>query len=642
MSLSLQRIPYLSNFDELFKVEKVLGEGQFGKVLLVRDQTNDDLLALKIFLVEKLIQERKVSEILREVYFLERTDYPTLVKYYDNFRLNTEQIFDTNEYAGILMEYFDGYSLQQLMNENTIKGEVVPPDQLRKLAFELLHTLKYLHSNHIVHNDLKLDNVLFNNQQLKVVDMGLSCYYPKKYAIRKKYSCRSYGGAEDIQPPEITEKRVVLDVDWNKVDMFGLGVVLYQIATNQNPWDGVWEVYRENMEKYPPKPFEYNDEKLKKLILLLLSKNPNQRPSPDQGLEMITQTKSIEIKKFKRVAFVGHRSIGDTIYNPKKFNIHSRYLEGEGRVRNDYMTYLYLKEIVSPEVQLDFVDAVYIPRKAHQYDLIIMDLVGLPFLYNKTPKTRFGQMLLKFSHKIYPNNRVREVLNDKCEMYDYFSKRGVVVSPFECVVLGTANTYQAYNRGVKNMIEAAHKIGGEGDVVIKPAFGFMETAVEVLSPYDEEGIADYVEQALSEKDGKSVVQKYIPSFSEHFEMRNYFIGGEFQFALFTERTKTEVIRVTNETEAIEAGVGDLFRRGNKLAHQVMDNAADLYSTRFIPGLVRIDIGCCLDGDKQVFFNETELLPGMFFPWFDGKLDHLILQRLAQNYNAVINKALNIN
>ncbi len=242
-----------------------------------------------------------------------------------------------------------------------------------------------------------------------------------------------------------------------------------------------------------------------------------------------------------------------------------------------------------------------------------------------------------YSNKIYPNSQVRNVMNDKCEMYKYFNNQKINIAPFECVVLGKSNSNRAFNNGVEKMMDAISNIGES--VIAKPALGFMDLGIKKLSP-DIDQVSDYVDMALYDKYDKVVIQEFVPSFLENLEMRNYYIGGRFQFAIFTNPDKSNVFRVFNKNEADQKGVGDLFNKGNELAEEVMKSASMLYYKKYLPGLIRIDIGCCLS-TNQVFLNETELLPGMFFPWFDSEQNHKILRKLGMNYAAVISSSLNL-
>lgn len=110
----------------------------------------------------------------------------------------------------------DGGDLYKL-----IKGPFIPENEICMLFCQILKGLVFLHTNGIVHRDIKPDNILLTRSQkngvkLKIADFSLAEYY---HSNRMKVICGTPGY---IAPEVFTEE----EYD-EKVDIFSLGVILY-------------------------------------------------------------------------------------------------------------------------------------------------------------------------------------------------------------------------------------------------------------------------------------------------------------------------------------------------------------------------------------------------------------------------------
>ena len=105
----------------------------------------------------------------------------------------------------------------------------------RRIFKQVAESVHYLHSQNIVHRDIKTDNILIDQgtKAIKLIDFGFSVILSNAYT-RLKIFC----GTPSYMSPEITRK---VEYDGKPVDMWALGVLLYLMVTGTNPFKGTNE-----------------------------------------------------------------------------------------------------------------------------------------------------------------------------------------------------------------------------------------------------------------------------------------------------------------------------------------------------------------------------------------------------------------
>ena len=146
----------------------------------------------------------------------------------------------------ILMEYMN-YNLtdfiEEYKNENNIK--YLPIDIVLKISYQILQGIYYLHSNRIMHRDLKLENVLIEDlNSIKITDFGYSINILKHQTFQK----RTILGSPGLIPPE-----VLMDENSSfESDMWTFGCIMYQLISGEIPYnnflknhgkEGIIEIY---------------------------------------------------------------------------------------------------------------------------------------------------------------------------------------------------------------------------------------------------------------------------------------------------------------------------------------------------------------------------------------------------------------
>ena len=246
-----------------FNVLKELGEGSFGKVLLVQHKKTNAKYALKVVDKQHVLTEPNKSSFLREVEINYKINHPNIVKLFGHF--------EDNECCYLLMEYIGGGDLFSYIPVNG--KSILKPEQAASIIKDVISAVYYIHHMNppIMHRDIKPENVLITSDlKAKLTDFGLCAYIQP--GILRKSTC----GSPIYMSPEMIDKTGHNE----KIDIWSIGVLLFELLTGDQVWAG------ENLAT-----IEYNIRNLRiswpedmngfpsELIKKILKKNPEERIS---------------------------------------------------------------------------------------------------------------------------------------------------------------------------------------------------------------------------------------------------------------------------------------------------------------------------------------------------------------------------
>ena len=252
-----------------YEILRPIGSGGMAFVYLAKDLEQDDFeVAVKTLHSEFVGQQQYVDRFIREAQLLNKIDHPNIVKLYE---IGTEQgiIFFT-------MEYVEGQSLAELMDQY-----VFSEDHIAHFIIQMCQGLSVIHSNGITHRDMKPGNILVTEDgQVKISDFGMA---------REKFSRltaeNQIVGSVCYMAPEIWRGDEVTPF----VDFYSLGIMLYELATGEVPFENAWpaELMRMHIYEPPPQPIDKNPDLppwLNELVVKLLQKYPHERPSSNEEI----------------------------------------------------------------------------------------------------------------------------------------------------------------------------------------------------------------------------------------------------------------------------------------------------------------------------------------------------------------------
>jgi serine/threonine protein kinase len=209
-----------------FRVLAPLGQGGMGKVFLVRDTRNDQLIALKI-LPPRLArtEERMMARFRREMQMSQRVAHPNLAWTYE--------VGEVRGVPYIAMEYIPGKTLSRLViDEGPLKHS-----RAARLLAEVASGLEHAHNQGLVHRDLKPSNILITpRDHAKVLDLGLALIHGEQVSDTTVVGGQGYiVGTMDYIAPEQTLDASRVD---RRSDIYSLGCTLYYAISGQTPFPG--------------------------------------------------------------------------------------------------------------------------------------------------------------------------------------------------------------------------------------------------------------------------------------------------------------------------------------------------------------------------------------------------------------------
>ncbi|KAF2429319.1 camp-dependent protein kinase [Tothia fuscella] len=199
-----------------FRLLRVVGKGAFGKVRIVERKDNCDQFALKYIRKDEVVRSESVRNIIRERRMLEHLRHP--------FLCNLRYSFQDIEYLYLVVDLMTGGDLRFHISRKTFTEEAV-----RFWIAELGCALRYIHSQGIVHRDVKPDNVLLDKDgHVHLADFNVASDFKPDKLLTSKSGTLAY-----LAPEVYLGKGYLCEVDW-----WSLGVLFYECIYNKRPFEG--------------------------------------------------------------------------------------------------------------------------------------------------------------------------------------------------------------------------------------------------------------------------------------------------------------------------------------------------------------------------------------------------------------------
>ena len=261
---------YIGRYLGRFRIDALVGSGGFAWVYKGYDPELDVPVALKVLKPQFAGDEMFETRFRREASTAAKLRHPNIIKILAVGR--------EGEAVYFVMDYLS----QGLVDRLRVMG-TLPEHMLVRVGFDVASALGFAHRQGVIHRDVKVDNIMFDDHGNAVVtDFGIARAV-SKYA--EQTGTNMVVGTPQYFSPE-QARGLPLD---GRADLYSLGVTLFKAATGVLPFQGDdwYEIARQHVEDEPPRPRDLNPSLSKgfeRIILRCLAKEPEDRFANGEAL----------------------------------------------------------------------------------------------------------------------------------------------------------------------------------------------------------------------------------------------------------------------------------------------------------------------------------------------------------------------
>lgn len=249
-------------FGNRYQITEKIGMGGMAEVYKATDNTLGRTVAIKVMLPQYASDSNFAARFRQEAQSAANLSSPYIVNIYDWGR-------DDDSYY-IAMEYVRGTDLKTAIQE---RGKI-HPRKVAEIGSQVCSALSVAHGYDIIHRDIKSANIMVQaDGNVKVMDFGIAqAGHPGMTQDSSVLGTAHYVSPEQAQGKTLTPAS----------DLYSLGIVLYEAATGQLPFDGpdVVSVAMKQVNELPVPPRKLNpniDPQFETIIMTALQKNPDNR-----------------------------------------------------------------------------------------------------------------------------------------------------------------------------------------------------------------------------------------------------------------------------------------------------------------------------------------------------------------------------
>ncbi len=241
-----------------------VGEGGMGIVYKARQRSMDRIVALKVLAPKYAARPKFVQQFIDEARAAGRLNHANIIQVHDVDTENNVHYFS--------MEFIEGVTCRALLKQQGVFSQ----EEALEIGRLTAKALAYAHENHIIHRDVKPDNIMIGiNQTVKLADLGISKTFEEAESEGKP---KKVVGTPHYMAPEVALGH---RID-HRIDIYSLGATLYHLLTNRTPFSGttVNDVLKGHVKNRVVGIREINravHPEVEALIARLMAKEPDQR-----------------------------------------------------------------------------------------------------------------------------------------------------------------------------------------------------------------------------------------------------------------------------------------------------------------------------------------------------------------------------
>lgn len=257
-----------------FLIERVLGRGGMAQVYYGQDVKLQRPVAIKVIDARYRGKPVYAQRFVKEARAVARWRHENII-----------QIYYADDQDGLYyyaMEYIDGQDLASVLAAYSAEGELMPSEDVLRIARAVASALDYAHKHGVIHRDIKPSNVMVaSDGRIVLGDFGLAL------DMQEGSSGEAFGTPHYISPEQARRSSDVVP----QSDLYSLGVILYEMLTGVVPFDdpSPTSVAIQHITQPPPSPRGQNpqlSDAVDAVLLRALSKSPKERFQ--SGAELIS------------------------------------------------------------------------------------------------------------------------------------------------------------------------------------------------------------------------------------------------------------------------------------------------------------------------------------------------------------------
>lgn len=245
------------SFDK-YQIKCDINNGFLSSVVKVYDIDTSCYYAAKIMPIKLIEEKNLLKNVYNEICILEKIDHPYIIKYKDSFIVENNE---KEEFVIIIEEYCSNGTLFDHIQKNY--------NQKKEIIMKIAEGIKYLHNLGIAHCDIKLENILLDdNYNPKICDFNFAiCSFAEYKSVN--------GGTYYYKPPEFEDD---INIDYFKCDIWSFAITIYAFITEYYPYETVEKAHKGNFL------ILLNDIKLSSIVKKCLRTDPKLRPNIEEIL----------------------------------------------------------------------------------------------------------------------------------------------------------------------------------------------------------------------------------------------------------------------------------------------------------------------------------------------------------------------
>ncbi|XP_032558823.1 LOW QUALITY PROTEIN: serine/threonine-protein kinase 32A [Chiroxiphia lanceolata] len=213
--------PFSGNEDvtfDHFEILRAIGKGSFGKVCVVQKTDTKKMYAMKYMNKQKCVERNEVRNVFKELQIMQGLEHPFLVNLWYSFQ-DEEDMF-------MVVDLLLGGDLRYHLQKNVRFQE----GTVKLFICELVLALDYLQSRHIIHRDIKPDNILLDEHgHVHITDFNIATMLTKEIHVT------TIAGTKPYMAPEMFNSTKPTGYSF-AVDWWSLGVTAYELLRTRRPY----------------------------------------------------------------------------------------------------------------------------------------------------------------------------------------------------------------------------------------------------------------------------------------------------------------------------------------------------------------------------------------------------------------------